>query len=262
MNNQKTDEKTGDLFDRSASYEKYVPWQPRLTREIPFLESKLRSVNAKEVLDCACGPGRHAVALAQKGFKVVGFDASPEMLMRAKSHAGDEHVEVELVEGRFEALPQSFAGRFDALICLGNSLSAGGDRATIVEAVRQFAFALRPGGVVITQTVDFSVVAREPVTASPAKHVSDDHGESLFVKSFVRVGEQVFIHWVSLEKRDGEWHSDVTLREITVVEPRFLEEAFSRSGFASVESYGSYSGTAFEPGGSRDLILVARREGR
>ncbi len=260
MNNQKTDEKSADLFDRSASYEKYVPWQPRLAREIPFLESKLRSVNAKEVLDCACGPGRHAVALAKKSFKVVGLDASSEMLSRAKSHAREENVEIELVEGRFEALPQSFAGRFDALICLGNSLSAGGDRATIETAVRQFAFALRQGGVAITQTVDFSVVAREPVTASPAKHVKGDDGESIFVKSFVRVGNQVFIHWVSLEKRDDEWSSDVSLREITVVEPRFLEEAFSKSGFASAQSYGSYSGTAFEPGTSRDLILVARRE--
>ncbi len=262
MNNRKADEQAGDLFDRSASYERYVPWQPRLAREIPFLESKLRSVNAKEVLDCACGPGRHAVALAQKGFKIVGLDASSEMLMRAASHAGDESVELELVEGRFETLPPSFAGRFDALICLGNSLSAAGDPAVIEEVVRQFAFALRPGGVAITQTVDFSVAAREPVTASPAKHVCDDHGESLFVKSFVRVGKQVFIHWVSLEKSDGEWRSDVTLREITVVEPRFLQEAFSRSGFSSVESYGAYSGSAFEPGSSRDLILVARREGR
>ncbi len=65
MNNRKPNDQVEDMFDRIASrYERYVPWKPRLDREIPFLEAKLRSVNATEVLDCACGPGRHAVALS------------------------------------------------------------------------------------------------------------------------------------------------------------------------------------------------------
>jgi hypothetical protein len=121
---------------------------------------------------------------------------------------------------------------------------------------------LREGGIAITQTVDFSVVAPDPVTASPARHVQDEEGEFLFVKSFVRVDERVFIHWVSLEKCEDDWRSEVTLREVTVVEPRYLQEAFVSSGFSSLESYGEYSGSAFEAGRSRDLIMMARRGGR
>jgi glycine/sarcosine N-methyltransferase/sarcosine/dimethylglycine N-methyltransferase len=249
-----------DEFDRIASrYEKYVPWRPRLAREIPFLEKQLRAANAHRVLDCACGPGRHAVALAKEGFDVIGLDASPEMLERARNHARQEGVEIELVEGRFEVFPESLRDACDAVICLGNSLSAAENLETVGEVVRQFMLALRPGGIAITQTVDFSVVARDPVTATPVRRAREEDTEFLFVKSFLRVEEQVLIHWVSLENRDGKWESDVSLRAVTSLEPAFLLETFQRTGYSPVESFGDYTSAPFEPGVSRDLILVARR---
>jgi hypothetical protein len=43
------------------------------------------------------------------------------------------------------------------------------------------------------------------------------------------------------------------------VEPAYLIEVFSKSGFSPIEAYGDYAGNRFEPGSSRDLILVAHR---
>ena len=207
MDNQRTNQESGaagDLFERLATrYERYVPWETRLAREIPFLENKLRAVGARRVLDCACGPGRHAVALARRGFDVTGLDVSGEMLALARGHASDEAVQVDFVEGRFESLTEAFDTPFDALLCLGNSLSAAENLEVLESAVRQFALVLRPGGLAITQTVDFAVAAPHPVTPSPVREVTDGGQEILFVKSFVRSGEQIAIHWVSLEKKDG-----------------------------------------------------------
>jgi ubiquinone/menaquinone biosynthesis C-methylase UbiE len=255
MNNSQVE----GAFDRIAErYERYVPWKSRLAREIPFLESKFRAAEAERILDCACGPGRHAVALAQKGFEVTALDASPEMLERARKHARTEQVELELVQARFESLPKDIHGRFEGLICLGNALSAASDLDAVATVVKELHTALEPGGIAITQTVDFSVVAAETVTAAPVRHIREENVELIFVKSFVRIGEQVSIHWLSLENKDGTWTSDVSCRPVLSVEPKFLIGAFREAGFTSVETLGDYSGNPFQAGSSRDLIIVAK----
>ena len=50
-----------------------------------------------DVLDLACGPGRHSVALAKEGFKVTGVDLSPYLLQKAAGLSRDESVDVEWV---------------------------------------------------------------------------------------------------------------------------------------------------------------------
>jgi ubiquinone/menaquinone biosynthesis C-methylase UbiE len=252
--------KQPEVFDSIADrYERYVPWESRLAREIPFLEDQLRSAGARRVIDCACGPGRHAVALAQRNFEVTGFDVSPEMLSRARNHARDMNVEIALIEGRFEALPSKTHGQFDGLLCLGNALSAAEDSEIIRKIVCEFARALKPGGVAITQTVDFEVVVPERVKAAPVRAFHDENKELVFVKSFVRVEDRVFIHWVSLESKEDGWDSEVSCREVTAIEPDFLKNAFTEAGFSSVVVFGDYAGNPYENGKSRDLILVARR---
>jgi SAM-dependent methyltransferase len=255
-----SDNKSADPFDRLAGrYERYVPWKPRLAREIPFLDEELRAAGVRSVIDCACGPGRHAVSLAQKGFDVTGLDASPEMLERARSLAQKEKLELPFVDGKFESIPTALHSKFDGLLCLGNSLTAAEDEQALRTIIGQFAAALKSGGVAITQTVDFSVVAKETVTPTPLRHVDEDDREYLFVKSFVRAGERVLIHWVSMEQQNGEWSSEVTCREVFVVEPESLLNAFRTSGFSRISTFGDYKRQPFVKDSSRDLIIVARR---
>ncbi|MDA1189738.1 MAG: class I SAM-dependent methyltransferase [Chloroflexi bacterium] len=51
------------------------------------------------VLDAACGTGRHAVALAQRGYEIIGLDVSPLYLRLAKERAKGAGVRVRWVEG-------------------------------------------------------------------------------------------------------------------------------------------------------------------
>src|SRR5690554_6025707 len=51
------------------------------------------------VLDLCCGPGRHAVPLASKGFDVTAVDLSPFLIGRARAHAAANGVEPEFVVG-------------------------------------------------------------------------------------------------------------------------------------------------------------------
>ena len=57
----------------------------------------LAGVTGGAVLDLCCGPGRHAVEFARRGFVVTGVDRSPFLLERARERALASAVEVEWV---------------------------------------------------------------------------------------------------------------------------------------------------------------------
>ncbi|MGH3041854.1 MAG: methyltransferase domain-containing protein [Gaiellaceae bacterium] len=67
--------------------------------DVLMAEGDLRG---RRVLDVGCGTGRLPLALAQRGVKVWGVDASEEMLAQARAAAGRS---VGLKLGRAEALP-------------------------------------------------------------------------------------------------------------------------------------------------------------
>jgi SAM-dependent methyltransferase len=53
--------------------------------EQPGLRSLVPAVAGRRVLDAGCGAGRNGVWLVEQGGDVVGLDASPEMLRRART---------------------------------------------------------------------------------------------------------------------------------------------------------------------------------
>ena len=55
----------------------------------------LAGLGKGDILDLACGPGRHATALAKKGFRVTGVDLSSLLLQKAKDLARAEGGNVE-----------------------------------------------------------------------------------------------------------------------------------------------------------------------
>jgi cyclopropane fatty-acyl-phospholipid synthase-like methyltransferase len=78
------------------------------------------------VLDCACGTGTLAVGLALRGLEVTASDASPEMVARTQALAAERGVPLETATRAWAELD---GDRFDAVLCVGNSLTHAGGRA-------------------------------------------------------------------------------------------------------------------------------------
>jgi len=54
---------------------------PKLTQQqVFFLLKELRLRKGAEILDLACGYGRHAIALAKRGYHVTGLDFSRQCI--------------------------------------------------------------------------------------------------------------------------------------------------------------------------------------
>lgn len=75
------------------------------------------------MLDIATGTGFHSVRLIEAGFQVVSADGSPHMLARAFENGRRRGHIIRTVQADWRWLNQSVHGRFDAVICLGNSFT-------------------------------------------------------------------------------------------------------------------------------------------
>ena len=98
------------------------------------------------VLDCACGTGTLAVGLALRGFAVTASDASPEMVARTQALAAERGVALQTATRTWAELGGE---RFDAVLCVGNSLTHAGGRAGRRTALDGMRRASRDGALLV-----------------------------------------------------------------------------------------------------------------
>jgi SAM-dependent methyltransferase len=85
-------------------------------QEVEFLVDALGLTEGMRVLDVGCGPGRHALALARRGFEVVGLDISETFVALASRAAEAEALPASFVRG--DARAMGFDAEFDATVSL------------------------------------------------------------------------------------------------------------------------------------------------
>jgi SAM-dependent methyltransferase len=88
-------------------------------REIDFVEHAFRADATRpvrEVLDVACGSGRHIFELAKRGYECTGWDFTPERIQMAKERVNREGLSVKLLQG--DATQLSYEDEFDAVLAL------------------------------------------------------------------------------------------------------------------------------------------------
>ena len=249
------------MYDElSSDYDRFVNWPSRLALELPFLQTELKRIGAARVLDSACGTGQHALALAERGLKVVGTDSSASMIEVARANgAGNPNARFEV--SAFGHMYQSVGGGFDAVLCLGNSLPHLLDAESVAETLADMAACLQPGGLLIIQNRNFDrVVAQRERWMEPQSHREGD-SEWLFLRFYDwEPSGLVGFNMVTLQ-RDGseQWRQRVSR---SLLRPQLrdqLESAVLRSGFVETRVYGNLAGMAFDPQSSGNLVIVATR---
>jgi len=250
-----------DLWDTlSANYDRFVNWEQRLDREMPFLESHLASQGARRVLDVACGTGHHAIALAQRGYEVVGTDVSEGMVDRARQNAESAGVTATFHEVGFGHLREAVKEPFDALLCLGNSLPSVITEEALDVALADMAGLLAPGGLIVIQNLNYDRVWPRRERFMPLQTYQQGEEEWLFFRFVDFHQETLTFNMVVLHRNGDVWDYAAEATELRPILSKDLKRLLERSGLTNVDFYGDYDQNPYQKDASGDLIVVARKK--
>ena len=210
----------------------------------------LAGVTGGTVLDLCCGPGRHAVEFARRGFVVTGVDRSPFLLERARERALASAVEVEWVLDdmrRFER-PASFHLACNLFTSFGY-FEREEDNQRVLANIRE---SLRDGGALVMDMVGKEHLER--VGLGP-RHTSFADGAVLIQQGHANAD------WTRLE---NDWtlvqagHSRHYRFEHHLYSGQGLRDRLESCGFTDVRLYGDLAGSPYGPEALR-LVAVARK---
>jgi len=126
-----------------------IDWDSRAKSEGHFFIDILKERGAKKVLDVATGTGFHSLRLIEQGFEVISADGSPQMLAKAFNNGCKRGSILRTVQADWRWLNRDIHGKYDAVICLGNSFTHLFSERDRRKALAEFYAALRHDGVLI-----------------------------------------------------------------------------------------------------------------
>jgi SAM-dependent methyltransferase len=205
----------------------------------------LSGICGGRALDLACGPGRHAVALAQRGFGVTAVDLSPALLAIARERATTAGVSIDFVAADMRAFVRP--DTFDLAVCLFTSFGyfdAHDDLAVLTNVLSS----LRRGGVFV-----LDLMSKESIAGTLQLTVEDRAADGT-----LRLRRhEVIEDWTRLRNewtvtKDGRTETfEFVLRMYSGQE---LRHALAAAGFSGVRLFGGLDG---QPYGSDAARLVA-----
>lgn len=118
--------------------------QENTIRHCNFIEDVLKPSKHAKILDLACGPGRHSIELAKRGYKVTGFDYSEFFLNKARAFEKEVDANVRFVQGDMRELP--FQNEFDIAINMFTSFGYFQKEEDHLKVLKGVAKSLKLGG--------------------------------------------------------------------------------------------------------------------
>lgn len=209
-------------------------------REVAGMLELLRLPVGARILDVPCGWGRHAVLLAEHGYRVTGADLSYDLLRRAAP--GPSYVAADV-----RAQPLR-AAAFDAVINVFTSLGLFLDDQEDLNALREAHRLLQPGGRFLLESMHRDDVVGD--FAERDRWLLPDGTEVRVRRRFdpIRGISHERLQWRKGERRGRKQHS---LRLRTATE---IAALLGAAGFDDVEYFGDWNGRPFT---HRDSSLIA-----
>jgi len=251
----------------AAYYDVVIDWKKRLARELPLLTELAHQADGK-VLVPACGTGGHVVALAQQGFQVLGFDADADMVEVAKRKIEAATAAISAAHGKAEARLLTMEGaadlhkEFSAAFCLGNPLPGLSGEGQLLAALRGVTSVLRPGGIFLTQNLNYDLRWRQRISQFPLLAGETPYEEVVLVKIAEYHADYINFHamFLAREKPAGKWQAHArTSRQIPLFQ-KLLTDLATQAGMGDFTFWSDFACTPFIIDTAHDLVLAARKQ--
>ena len=220
-------------------WDELIDWDQRAESEGRFFIDVLKARGKHNVLDVATGTGFHSVQLLKAGFDVYSADGSAEMLAKAFANGVKHGVVLKTVHADWRWLNKDVHGKFDAIICLGNSFTHLFEEADRRRSLAEFYAALKHDGILIIDQRNYDAILDEGFSS---KH------------KFYYCGDQVSAQPVHVDEGlarfeyrfpDGSTHN----LNMFPLRKKYLRSLLGEAGFQKIHSYGDFQeeGEAKDP---------------
>ena len=221
------------IMDFVEKWDELIDWRARAESEGQFFIDVLRARGKETVLDVASGTGFHSVRLTEAGFNVTTADGSAAMLTKAFENGQSRGLILKTVQADWRWLNRDIQGKYDAIICLGNSFTHLHEEKDRRRALAEFYAALKHDGVLILDQRNYDAILDEGFST---KH------------KFYYCGEKV--------TAEPEYYDDGLIRmkysfpdgsEYTLnmcpIRKGYVRRLLSEAGFERVRTYGDFQET-------------------
>jgi SAM-dependent methyltransferase len=211
---------------------------------------ELTKFNGRAVLDLCCGPGRHAVEFARRGFTVTGVDRSSFLLDCARHRALEVGVSIEWIMEDMRRFKRPAA--FDLACSIFTSFGYFEDEEENLRVLRNVHENLKDAGLFV-----IDVIGKERLSRVWQNTLSTEYADGALLVQRPQVrSDWTRIHneWILL--KDGcaqSFHF-----EHTIYSGRELKDRLLASGFLEVQLFGDLGGAPYGVEASR-LVAVARK---
>jgi SAM-dependent methyltransferase len=230
-------------------WDELIDWDARADSEGKFFIDILKARGKQDILDVATGTGFHSVQLLKAGFDVTSADGNAEMLAKAFENARERDLLLQTVHADWRWLNKDVHGKYDAIICLGNSFTHLHNELDRRRALAEFYAALKWDGILIMDQRNYDSIldhgfstkhkyyyCGDQVSAEP-EHVDD--GLARFRYTFPD-GSEFHLNMFPLRKS-------------------YMRNLMQEVGFQRIKTYGDFQET-YQESDPDFFIHVAEKE--
>lgn len=234
-------------------YDRLVSLENRIERESNFFKRIFSDNNVKTVLDCACGTGHHVIMFQQMGYVATGSDLSPSMIQKAKSNSEKYGISALFRIVDFSNLTNVFNEKFDAVVCVGNSLPHLFSDENLTKAISEMYNVLNKSGILIIDQRNYDRLVKNEIRFIPSSFREDE----IFFYVLDYFPNKIVFNVIDIEIENRKVKTYST--EYNPLKKRKLIELLRTAGFKDMKLYQDHEFNDFDPENSDNLIVVSKK---
>lgn len=231
----------------ATRYDDMVNWKRRFSNEFPTLRNLFTDEKIEKVVDVGSWTGEYTIRLAKEQVKkVLGLDHNSIMIKVSNDKLAKLSPEIrertKFMLTDFTDLDKRFQEKFDAAVCMGNSLPYF--PVSLDQIISGVHSGLKKNGLFIIQLLNFEKILnkRERLLSFQIEKCTERHEqEHLFMEFFDFVNKDSLTHHVVVFDSDRKnWiYKGITSIEIKHITKEDLEKRLKKNGFHDIKISGT-----------------------
>jgi SAM-dependent methyltransferase len=215
---------------------------------INLILTNIKLSDSSNVLDLACGSGRHSILFAEKGFDVTGVDISKNLLTIAKKNCELKNLLVRFIEADIRKFYIDL--KFSLVVNLFTSFGYFEKDEENFKVFKLAFNSLLIGGYFVFDFINKSYLINNLVPFSTIKV------NNMLVEQRRKIENDTVIKEIKILKND---FTKIFTEYVKLYETRMIETQMENCGFKIIHKFGDYLGNEYNTEFSPRLILFAKK---